>query len=361
MHINLKGYILIAASFLLPLTIMCQVDSIVDNPIMSEMEMKNESKKFLASFDSLINSLKSKSRYDIEKKIRDKLVHFNFEKEELDNTLALVDEFEEERQKKLKLVRKFEAIAQRVKFINRTANRPAFLPVRCKNDFKYFDADSYNSEERQNHLLNNSKVMYNPNNRYFSIFTEVYKDYFNVVRLGIGSVIGSNIQSNNYEDQDSVSEAGEEEQYHNNFLKFSNGGGLIAFNLSYPIFSYIHEDAGFAFKSEIQCRIGIDPPGLSAKKDLMTNIENSLVSKLRYKGELDKISIIAESKISRMHGNDIFYNSINKADHKSFATYQFTIGFVLENKFQLTWNIIKGNTFVSNNSAASMGVLVNMK
>lgn len=320
----------------------------VDNP---ESYYKN----LITTYDSICCSLKKKCDATYQSQLLKNVLEVTKNIESLDaiNLNELLLEQEEKHKATLDVINKIDKLTKSLKYKVRTENKFSFMPVRNEQDLMTYD--NFNQKDNDK-FMNETKLMFQPDDQFVSLYSELYKDYFGVVRIGIGTVLNasSGFETDTEEeipfDEDGVFE--EIETVNSRAInKLSSGGGLLVLKASLPLLLYTNKDRNFNFKTEFQNRIGIDLPnvgGTSSKYSM--NSEFNIYNKIYFGGWTNEIAIIGEARFGYINGNETFFNQIDNENSTSFFMHQFSIGLVLDNKFQLSWNIMKGDDFIEENA-----------
>ncbi len=120
---------------------------------------------------------------------------------------------------------------------------------------------------------------------------------------------------------------------------------------SFPLLYYQNKKRFIDLKTELQHRLGIDLPGLGTSLSTYSmNSEWNIYQRVYFGGWTNEMAIIGEARIGYISGNKTFYEQIDKKNDTAFFMHQFSIGLVLNNKFQLAWHIIRGDEFISPNA-----------
>jgi hypothetical protein len=242
------------------------------------------------------------------------------------------------------------------KYFERTQNKFGFLPIRNKYDAYVFD------QKQQKHskgkFFNQTKFSVSPENLDYSIFSEVYTDYFGVVKFSIGSVIttGQINENNDQAEIDSVRVV----PHSNSINRLTGGGGNLVINLNYPICMYVNDRSNFKFSCTLQNRLAFDIPlNQTNLKGYPINVEPSLLNAIYFGGMNNVLALTLEFKIARVFGNGLFYDLLAKEDKQSFFLHQLSLGIQINKKFNVNMNLFIGSQYVKEHfpGALSIGLL----
>ena len=313
-------------------------------------------KDLITTYDSVCCSLKKKCDVKYQKQLLQSVLKATTDIESLDasDLNEILQEQESKHEATLAVINKIDKLTKALKYKVRTENKLSFMPVRNEQDLMSYD----NFDQKDNDkFMNETKLMFQPDDQFVSLYSELYKDYFGVVRIGIGTVLNasSGFETEEEEEEIPFDEDGIYEEIGTTnsraINKLSSGGGLLVLKSSLPVFVYNNQDRNFSFKTEFQNRIGIDLPNVGATSSKYSmNSEFNIYNKIYFGGWTNEIAIIAEARLGYINGNETFFNQIDKENDSSFFMHQFSIGLVLDNKFQLSWNIIKGDDFIEENA-----------
>jgi hypothetical protein len=316
------------------------------------MKSDNYYKNLIHNYDSICYSLKKKCDATYHGHLLKNVMEVTKDIESLNaiNLYEFLQEQEEKYKATLDVISKIDKLSKSLKYKVRTENKFSFMPVRNEQDLMTYD--NFNQKENDK-FINETRLMIQPDDQYVSLYSELYKDYFGVVKIGIGTLLNASSgleAKHEAEIPFEEAEVFDETELENSraINKLSSGGGLLVLKASLPFLLYTNKERNFNFKSELQNRIGIDLPNIggTASKYSM-NSEINIYNKIYFGGWNDEIAIIGEARFGYISGNETFFNQIEKRNSTSFFMHQFSIGLVLDNKFQLSWNTIKGDDFIS--------------
>ena len=246
-------------------------------------------------------------------------------------------------EEELKAVRAIQNIAAGLKFKARTENKLVFLPVKNAADASMFYF--INDKGKRSHYFKNTRFSLSPSEDSYALYSEVYSDYFSVVRFGVGTVIGAASQST---DEIDTAEGYRQIATNNAINRLTSGGGNVVINLGFPLLCYENRNNNFMCATFINPRIGFDLPILgSTTGQYPINVETALTTSFYYGGFLEQIAIVGDIKLSTVFGNDTFYSGIGTITNDPFAFHQLSLGLMLSDKFQIKWNKYFGNKFIT--------------
>jgi hypothetical protein len=310
-------------------------------------------------YDEIIENFEAK--YNVENHLdqKNKLKYLFDDLENLGaEDLDKINENIEQKNKTCKIILiKLKQLSTFYMYKYRTEKRFCLIPLRNKYDVIFFDKNEAEQENKSN-FFKSTKLSISPENLDYSIFSEVYSDYFHVVKFSIGSVFTTGNSTSNDETDIDTSETNK--PLIKGINKLSSGGGNLVLNLAYPICSYTSQDLNFRFNTFVNNRIGIDLPSFNAnQKTYPLHFEPNVSSTIYFGGLHDVLAFTTELKIGRIIGNRLFYEQLGIDCKQSFNFNKLSIGIKVNKKFNISMNYFWGDVFVNQNfpNSVSMGLL----
>lgn len=263
---------------------------------------------------------------------------------------------EKELSKAIDLLKK---ISASFRFYDKTQSKFALLPI--KNKYDAYIYDQSRGKATKGKFLNQTKISLSPEDMQYSLFSEVFSDYFSFVKFSLGSVVtfGQSKEVDNLEykeSQDSLYET----PTSTTINKLVSGGGNLVFNVSYPLCVYINERSNLRYSTSFQNRLAMDVPlSNTSLNGIPINVEPSLISSFYISGMNEVLALTLDIKLARVFGNARFYNLLGRETNGSFFLNQFSIGIQVNKKSNLGINFYLGDSFVKQNfpSTLSLGLL----
>lgn len=310
----------------------------------------------IKTYDSICCTLRKKCEANYQSQLLSNVLAAtnNMETLEIVDLSDILNENDARLEATLALINKIDRLSKALQYKLRTENKFSLFPVRNEEDLMTYDHFNDKSNDK---FINETRLMFQPNDQYISLYSELYRDYFGLVRLGIGTVLNASNGASKEDTEEELPFNGEGSFEEGNtpnsraIHKLSSGGGLLVIKTSFPLLYYQNKKRFIELKTELQHRLGIDLPGLGTSLSTYSmNSEWNIYQRLYFGGWTNEMAIIGEARIGYISGNKTFYEQIDKKSDAAFFMHQFSIGLVLNNKFQLAWHIIRGDDFIEKNA-----------
>jgi hypothetical protein len=242
-----------------------------------------------------------------------------------------------ERAKGLSAVKWLRVKAREIRYRYRTANKMSIFPVRNATDAELYQGPGNDSN---NIGMRNMRLGMQSVTGQYTFYTDVYNDYFGVVAMGVGTLLG--VGKSQEENEDAAQSVNQEASAVNRLLF---GGGNVVIHATYPLFLWNKPDQHFDLRVRLQPRLGFDLPELGTQTtSYAMNLDMGIYTTLSYTGLKENIGVVIEFKSSAITGNKEFYENLGKAE-KLIGLNQLSIGLKLGKSFQITWMNYWGNHF----------------
>jgi hypothetical protein len=236
-----------------------------------------------------------------------------------------------------------------------TSGKLRLFPVTNSTDAQLF----YNNEVKEStaRFLKVNNLFYSPDGGKASFYSELYSDYAEFVRVGIGALI-----SNKQSYSDSLKGLDSTELQKDAVQRLLGGGGNFTINLSTPIVNYesnFIKSEQFSFKLIAAPKISVDIPKLgTVKNNYAINFDAGFEGSVFYTLSNSIITFFSNYRFGYVLGNSTFYSNIFKEDKRAFCLNSLSAGIALSSTFRVTWNYYYGSSFVKANFPATIGFSV---
>jgi len=210
-------------------------------------------------------------------------------------------------------------------------------------------------------ILRNNHFVINPSGEKVSLMSELYADYFSMIRVGFAALL-SNKETKVYQDSNGVQFTDSVSIQNDAVQRLIGGGGNVILTPSYPFIGYTDGNNRFNFRGMLAPRISFDLPAIGTETETWAyNFDLGADFIIYYRGALDILSFFASGRVGYVFGNDVFYQNLLKDDRKGFLFNQFSIGLALNSTFRIAYSFYNGSDFVKTNmkSAISFSIIPN--
>lgn len=214
--------------------------------------------------------------------------------------------------------------------------------------FDPFEAD-------KNKFLQSNILSLSTNTAKGSLYSELYHDYFGVVRVGVGGLL-----SNDDNSTDSLNLATDTSMVDQGLAqRIQGGGGNVVVSFGLPLAGCSSRRGTLYFRGMLQPKLAMDLQ--TAEKDrtkIPLYADVGLDAHLSYSGTEGVLSGFLSTRPSVILGNPILFDALGKENWKAIPMMQVRLGIGVENVLRVSYLFIVGDPFVQRTFTPQISIQV---
>ncbi len=241
-----------------------------------------------------------------------------------------------------------------LKYLNKKFTSLHKSNLKKKRVIKYaFQAEEfYESDTSFNKLFRNNKIVYSPNKREMTLFTEAANDYIGPVRIGIGFALNTNKKDSTNAGDSTQKKINQEEIY----KKLQNGGGDFNLKFQYPLLSNSRDNNIIFYRISAYYIAGFSFNDIKkATKDFILSNDIGIDGTVSVPGYKNKINIFGLFKAGYIFGNKNFKTSVSAINQPTnFPMVQIGAGLDFNDGYRLQMDFYSGKQFIKDNLGTTL-------